>query len=336
MPSSTSAPGVWKIKEIANFIQDDSWPSIGDRACFAGGDIDSYSNVIDFVQISSDGNATDFGDLTEARQIGAQNVASNVRGCFAGGYGPSAETDTIEYITIKTTGNATDFGNLVGDAYANAGASNSTRGLFTGQNTPAGWNNQIEYITIASTGNATDFGDATTTDQQRGACSSTSRAVFAGGNQNPSGSGGDDRPSTNVMDYVTIASTGNATDFGDLTVAKDNSSGAGSSTRALFGGGGTGTRPTRPPTDNIDYITIASTGNATDFGNLTSETTIMGQGTNKIRALFAGGQGAAPGYTKQNKIDKVTIASTGNASDFGDLTVTRRGIGSANNFHGGI
>ena len=232
MPSSTSAPGVWKIKEIANFIQDDSWPSIGDRACFAGGDIDSYSNVIDFVQISSDGNATDFGDLTEARQIGAQNVASNVRGCFAGGYGPSAETDTIDYITIKTTGNATD--------------------------------------------------------------------------------------------------------FGDLTVAKDNSSGAGSSTRALFGGGGTGTRPTRPPTDNIDYITIASTGNATDFGNLTSETTIMGQGTNKIRALFAGGQGAAPGYTKQNKIDKVTIASTGNATDFGDLTVTRRGIGSANNFHGGI
>ena len=146
MPSSTSAPGVWKIKEIANFIQDDSWPSIGDRACFAGGDIDSYSNVIDFVQISSDGNATDFGDLTEARQVGAQNVASNVRGCFGGGYGPSAETDTIDFITIKTTGNATDFGNLLADAYANAGASNSTRGLYTGQNTPAGWNNIIEYI----------------------------------------------------------------------------------------------------------------------------------------------------------------------------------------------
>ena len=77
MPSSTSAPGVWKIKEIANFIQDDSWPSIGDRACFAGGDIDSYSNVIDFVQISSDGNATDFGDLLEAKEMSSSSSDSH-------------------------------------------------------------------------------------------------------------------------------------------------------------------------------------------------------------------------------------------------------------------
>ena len=37
-----------------------------------------------------------------------------------------------------------------------------------------------------------------------------SRGVFGGGSI----------PSTNVIEYVTIANTGNATDFGDLTVTR--------------------------------------------------------------------------------------------------------------------
>lgn len=69
------------------------------------------------------------------------------------------------------------------------------------------------------------------------------------------------------MDYITIASTGNATDFGDLTVARNDTTGTGSSTRGVVMGGNTGS-----VSNVIDYITIASTGNATDFGNLASAT----------------------------------------------------------------
>jgi hypothetical protein len=69
------------------------------------------------------------------------------------------------------------------------------------------------------------------------------------------------------MDYVTIGSTGNATDFGDLSVARSLGGNTGASNgtnqRGLFFGG-----DTPAYSDVIDYITINSTGNATDFGNL--------------------------------------------------------------------
>ena len=68
---------------------------------------------------------------------------------------------------------------------------------------------------------------------------------------------------TNVIEYITIASTGDATDFGDLTVARYRLGAASSSIRGVFAGGNTGSA-----VNVIDFITIASTGNATDFGDM--------------------------------------------------------------------
>jgi hypothetical protein len=76
--------------------------------------------------------------------------------------------------------------------------------------------------------------------------------------------------STNVIDYVTIATTGNATNFGDLTVARFSLSAASSSTRGTFGGGYIANY-----SNVIDYITIASAGNATDFGDLVPATNYL-------------------------------------------------------------
>jgi hypothetical protein len=67
---------------------------------------------------------------------------------------------------------------------------------------------------------------------------------------------------------VTIASTGNATDFGDLISAFGGCAGCSSATRGLVGGGG--------PSNVIQYVTIASTGNATDFGDLVVSTEVLG------------------------------------------------------------
>jgi hypothetical protein len=66
----------------------------------------------------------------------------------------------------------------------------------------------------------------------------------------------------NVIDYITIASTGNATDFGDLIEVESGNSACASLTRGLFAGGGS--------SNIIQYVTIASVGNATDFGDLTA------------------------------------------------------------------
>ena len=48
------------------------------------------------------------------------------------------------------------------------------------------------------------------------------------------------------------------------------------------------------------------------------------------RGLFGGG------YPTSNVIDYVTIASTGNATDFGDLTVGRNRLVGCSDVHGGL
>ena len=65
---------------------------------------------------------------------------------------------------------------------------------------------------------------------------------------------------------MTIASTGNGTDFGDLAVALRASYAAGSKTRGIFGGGKT--NPANALTNTISFVTIATTGDAQDFGDM--------------------------------------------------------------------
>lgn len=134
------------------------------RGLFCGGDGDGvyssgYKNIIDYITIASTGNASDFGDLTQAKRVSYGNAASSTRGIIAGGAGDFGLTNVINYVTIATTGNATDFGDLIGPQQQIAGASSETRGLFAGGDN--GSSNVIQYITIATTGNSTDFGDLT-------------------------------------------------------------------------------------------------------------------------------------------------------------------------------
>ena len=60
------------------------------------------------------------------------------------------------------------------------------------------------------------------------------RAIRAGGQV-----GGSPYPRTDTMDFVTIPTAGNATDFGNLTQVKFGPAGAGSKTRAVLMAGGT-------------------------------------------------------------------------------------------------
>jgi len=91
------------------------------------------------------------------------------------------------------------------------------------------------------------------------------------------------------MDYVTVATAGNATDFGDLSAARRTNAGASSTTRGIFGGGYSDTGTTA--VNIMEYITIGSTGNVTDFGDLTVARGALGAGAGSTRAMFAGGRG---------------------------------------------
>ena len=67
------------------------------------------------------------------------------------------------------------------------------------------------------------------------------------------------------IDFITIASTGNASDFGDLSEGKNQASATASKTRGVQIGGNNGSSPNNSNT--MEFVTIATTGNTTDFGD---------------------------------------------------------------------
>ena len=129
------------------------------------------------------------------------------------------------------------------------------------------------------------------------------------------------------MRYFNISSTGNASSFGNLTVARRNGAGCSggggdTSTRAIFGGGAGATNLAWGTVYNIlDYVTIANTGNATDYGDLNYATDNPGGCcSNGIRGVYSNGFSYhySPAYAA-GKIDYYEIATTGNATAFGEL-----------------
>ena len=296
---------------------DGSNEGLGTRGIFGSGEA-PHGDTIDFLTISTFGDSTDFGNLTQDRRSGGSMGSSETRGLFAGGQHPSPFTffNIIDFVTIASTGNATDFGDLENKAYNVRGCSSRTRGVAAcGQKGPSfAAVNTIEYVTIASTGNANDFGDLSTVRTIVAPAASSTRGVFAGGHD-----------TTNVIDFITISSTGDATDFGDLSVARKGAAGCSNSTRALFGGGES------PSNSNvIDFVTIATTGNAADFGDLTAARNTTEATSSPTRGIFAG-----DGNT--DTLDKVEILTTGNAVDFGNLgRGASRTYGAFSNGHGGL
>ena len=201
----------------------------------------------------------------------------------------------------------------------------------------AGPTNVIDYITIATLGNSSDFGDAIEPGYLGLAgFSNGTRGVGVVGYAFPPG--GTAAPSTK-MQYVTIASTGNATFFGDLSqsVCGYVSTGASNGTRGLvFEGYYTDGVSLTGPTNVIQYVVIASLGNASDFGDLTSTALGGSAVSNSVRAVTSLGVTSFSGGTLLNTMEYVTIASTGNSSDFGDLIVAVSQGAACSNSNGGL
>ena len=169
----------------------------------------------------------------------------------------------------------------------------------------------IAFIDVQSQGNTTTFGELTSSNRTwtHGFGSST-RAIWSGGGNTGGGI------LTNTIDFVTIATQSNATDFGDATVTTTWRGSFSNDTRGISGGG-----YLSPANINtIDFVTIANTGNATDFGDLTQVRRGAGAIASSTRGVFAGG--FTPTVT--NIMDFVTIATTANATDFGDLVQASR------------
>ena len=188
--------------------------------------------------------------------------------------------------------------------------SNRGRAVIGWANNPV--NTGMDYFSIQSMGNSISFGTLTSGNRWGShALSSSTRGLFVGGYINTPAS-----TFFNTIDYVTIATTSNPIDFGDVTTASYRSGCCSSSTRGIIALGFV--TPAFGKVNTIDLVTIATLGNATNFGDLFQTRANMSSLSSPTRGVFAGGE--TPTYV--NTIDYVTIATTGDASNFGDLNYT--------------
>ena len=173
-------------------------------------------NVIQYLQIQTTGNALDFGDLVTT---GEQTMASSpTRGVGIGGYGvgPSAPSGgrltECQFVTTHTLGNAFEFANLQAVRNDANGCGNNVRGVFLGGGGSPAQTDAITFVEHASLGRPTDFGNLQSIGQSHACTSNKIRAVKTNGSTTPGGS-------VNRIEYVNIATGGDAVEFGDATYA---------------------------------------------------------------------------------------------------------------------
>ena len=230
------------------------------RGFIAGGKTPSNRSTIDFVTFSSTGTTTAWGDnLLNSGTVDNAGFSNSTRGVVKSGYQSPAATGTLDFVTMSSTGGVNDFGDLIANGDAGSAFASPTRGLLGGGYEPAN-DNTITFVTTSTTANAVDFGDLHEGRYSMGACSNSTRGIWGGGaRRSPATVEAD----MTLMDFVQIATKGNALSFGDLSAGRATSSAVSDPTRGVWGGG-----YTPSSTDTIDYISFASQGNAVDFGNL--------------------------------------------------------------------
>ena len=233
------------------------------RAFSIGGynsDVGALTTTMQYIVISSSGGANEFGDLRNNNTANGAG-SNNTRGLLYGGNNPIYLSSIVQF-NLQSLGTESDFGTVFeGLAIRNvATATSPTRAIFGGGDQNAGQTSLIAFREIASGGTVFKFGELTYTANGHEKASSSTRGVFAGGKAAPT--------TVSNIDFITITSEGNGQDFGDLTQARRNIAGNSNSIRATFAAGTTASSGTGNNVNTIDFITIATTGNASDFGDL--------------------------------------------------------------------
>ena len=282
---------------------------------------------IDEISFTSDGNATDVGDLaTGSNTTGRDGTCGNsslTHAYWSGGYGPgnySPNTaDVIEAITFASKGTAVDVGNLVHHIRNQASSSNQTYAYlhsgFRAANDPSGGAtayNVIWRFQMVTSADAADVGDLTAVVARPTGHSDPPNAYgysSAGGAYNASAH-------YNVIERYAMSSSGNASDVGDLTLAVSAASGTSSSTHGYKAGAYEGLM-----SNVIEKFAYGSSSNATDVGDLLVIVHAPG-GVSSTGFGYTCGGGTSPSVAKTNNIQKYSFTTDENATDVGDLSST--------------
>ena len=289
-------------------------PSGASYGYFAGGLSDAGVSTIQSFSFSSDGNASNVGNLSRAVYAGTGQSSSS-SGYASGGYSTLFET-TIDKWPFASNGTASDVGDLTVARSVPAGQSSSDNGYSSGG---APGYNTIDKFPFSSDGNATDVGDLTQNTGYAAGQNSSSHGYVSGGHVNSP---------TSRIEKFSFASDGNGSTVGDLTAAKrGNQNGQSSSDNGYHSGGLTA--PSLSWLNVIEKFPFSSDSNASDIGDLTVGRADAAGSYSSSSGYLAGGISSVDEADRSNVIDKFPFSSDANATDVGDLTVAIR-LGSGN------
>ena len=297
------------------------------RGVFTGG-YAANSQRMEYINISTQGNSINFGELFESSSFAAGKVSDGKRGVITGGRTSPANSfnGTMQYYTFASGGNSIDFGNQSANRRRVDSVSSSTRGIIAGGATsPGGVSDVIDYIEIQTLGNALDFGNLSDARYSPGGICNSTRGVFFGG--------GATDAEQRIIEYITISSKGDAVDFGECT-QRSNCQGGGFSdgARGVLAGG-YGVSGASSHLEQIEQINIASTGNSFDFGILHQTTRDFSGAQNMTRAVLATGRS---GPTDLKNITQISLTTSGTSEDFGDLSYATMSTAGGSDSHGGL
>ena len=241
------------------------------------------------------------------------NTAERPEDCEPGMLRFNTDVGSLEVFRGKTIGweqiQRRESQYLGGGTGSNTGT--GTRGFKIGGYYPA-YTDIIDFVTINTFGNAQDFGNLNTATHLLAGTSSNTRAITGGGS-----------PSTDEIQFFTMSSLGNAADFGNLTDTRYGLGAVSNSTRGVFCTGYLGGPSFYSNKNVIDYVTIASTGNAVDFGDSSTPAYGLSTVNSTTRGIMAGGTNPTPGGSQVNAMSFITMSTTGDSVDFGDTHRTQ-------------
>jgi len=267
------------------------------------------SNVIERYSFTTDGNASDVGDLFTTR-YGTYGASSATHGYISGGYvdaGPHTHSQSIEKFSFATgTQNSADTGidlSVIGNYGASCHTADYAYCVCGSETHPPGAAlNTIQRFAFVNTATSTDVGDMTLASRHRGGCSSATHGYAMGGTSN-----------NDTIDKFAFGSSATGSDVGNL-IAGDGIQGGQSSTANGYASCHSSASLV------INKFSFSSDGNATDAGDLTSRGSSPGAGASSSTTH---GYTHGGGYPVVNVIDKFPFSTDANATDVGDMTVSR-------------
>ena len=313
-----AASGVWTIQEAAQLHGSNQFPSaelsdgrINTTTAFIGrGFTNSRNDEVDQKSFDSNGDATHWAYFTYSGNARARGVVTNYTiGVIGGGFYCCGASDisTINKITFSTQANAVDYGDLNGGAVSTSCHMSATKGFWNGGRRSS-YYDDIEEKDITSSGNTSDWGTLGTTVYDSGAMGTPTKMIVCKISQTSD---------TNTIHSVDLTSASNSVDFGDLLAQTNQAYCAGNDTEGIVRDHHNGDTRTA-----ADKIVFATNSDAVDHGDATGDDECGVVGDDVRVMIYGGGTG---GW--QDRIETMTYASGGNASDYGDLTSGHDGGG---------